>query len=142
MNPAYVETTRSRVAVCCVIGVLAAATCALALLNATELQGAAIIAVHAQEPEASERPGLDIGILFIAAGATAPLLVLSIAFLKRWSSSYYLAWVVATVLLVLVISAAAAFATYRFWREHQAVAELALHAPDPLPLSVYQETTR
>jgi cytochrome bd-type quinol oxidase subunit 2 len=130
MNSAEVETTRSRVTVCCVIGVLAAAMCGLTLLNVAELQGAVMITVRAQAPEASERPAFDIGMLLIAAGAIAPLLVLSIAFLKRWSLSYFLAWVVATVLLVLVISAAAAFATYRFWREHQAVAELTLHPPD------------
>jgi glucan phosphoethanolaminetransferase (alkaline phosphatase superfamily) len=124
MNSIELETTRNRPAVCCAIAVLAAAMCALLLLNVAELQSAAMITVRTQAPEASERPALDIGLLLIAAAGIAPVAVLSIALVKRWSLSYYLAWVVATVLLVLVISAAAAFVTYRYWREHQAVAEL------------------
>jgi hypothetical protein len=124
MNSIEEDTTRKRLVVCCVIAALAAAMCALALLNTAELQSAAIITVRVQAPEASERPVLDINMLLIAAGEIAPILTLLIGFLKRWSLSYYLAWIVAIVLLVLMISAAVAFATYRYWRDHQAIAEL------------------
>lgn len=131
MSVTELETTRNRIAICCIVAGLAAAICGLALLNAAELQAAAMISGRAGAPEASERPALDIGVVLIAMGAIAPVVVAAIAFWKRWSLSYYLALIVATVLLVLMVSAAAAFATYQYWREHQAIAASDLRAPTP-----------
>lgn len=118
-----IESVRNRAVLCCAIALLAAAMFALVLLNVAELQGGVMIVVRAQTPEASERPALDIGVWLILTSAITPLVIILVAFWRRWSLAYYLAWIVATALLLIVISAVAAFAAYRYWREHQTVVE-------------------
>ena len=117
------ESVRTRPILCCTIALMAAAMGMLLVINVAELQSATAIVVRAQAPESSERPALGISLLLVAGAAIAPLTVLSVAFWKHWSLAHYLAWIVAFALLMVVICAAASFTTYRYWRDHQRVAE-------------------
>lgn len=134
MNATQLETVQDRLVVSLTLAALASLVCALMALNIAELQGAATIVVRAQAPESLERPIFDLGMTFIVAAALAPILVVAIALFRRWSLVYYLAWIVATAMLVFVLSAAAAFTTYRYWREHQAVAQLTFTPRDAGPV--------
>jgi glucan phosphoethanolaminetransferase (alkaline phosphatase superfamily) len=147
MSSSQVETTRDRINISCVVGLLAALTCALVVLNVAELQSAVMIIVRAHVPEATGRPVLDVGLPFLAASTIAPLLVLVIAVVKRWSLPRYLAWIIATVMFVFIVSALAAFAAYRYWREHQAVAQLIsttrpLRPPTPHQVAAHHSVER
>ena len=95
----------------------------LFLIDVAELQSTATIVVHAQAPETSEAPALGISLAWVAVAALTSLIVLSIAFWKHWSLANYLGWMVVITLCVGTISAAIAFVTYRYWRDHQRVAE-------------------
>ncbi len=123
MNEIDMESVRHRPILCCTIAFLAASLGTFIIIDAAELQSAAAIVVRAQAPETYERPVLGIGFLLVAMAAMAPLILMLIAFWKHWSLAYYLAWIVAITLCVATISTAIAFVTYRFWRDHQRVAE-------------------
>jgi hypothetical protein len=121
MRSAQSDTTKHQLAISVILTALATLLCAVTTLNVAELQSAAMIVVDARASDASDRPEFDVGGAFIIATAMAPVLVLTLALFRRWSLVEYLAWLLAALMLVLVLSSAAVFSTYRYWRDHQAV---------------------
>lgn len=115
------ESVRTRPVLAIVLMVLAAGVNAGLLLNVAELQSAAMIVVHAHSPESDARPALDVGLIAIGVGALVPALLFSVSFARRWSLPDFLGWILVVVLAAVLLTAAAAFMTYRYWRDHQTV---------------------